>query len=192
MGSGQYIEFEFKDHEREPIPIVSDGIIANPETQGVPVAAIVVETSGRSDVEDVVQGHTTGASGEVESAWGSLEPDNPEELSLILTFSGLTPDPVKVILRFDIDAQGALVDQIMQKESLMFLPGREGDRPSKFAVEGRPGILVEVPAIRDDWQLMWTDVICRKLNCSPDLARKMQEEMRRVFGGSWLPEEEKA
>lgn len=176
----EFRDLEIGEHERDPLPIVGDGAVANKEvTGGVLVPAVVLEIAVRPDVVDLLKKHMLGSEGEVRSQWGRRESDSSDRLTLVLEFE--RPARVSALLTFDIDSQGGLVDQIMGTGRLFIFGGKKGDKPSHLMARGSPGTLIEVTTISDDWQIMWTDVICRKHNCPPDVAHKMQDEWRRTF-----------
>lgn len=136
------------------------------------------------DLVELIHDHQRGAIGEIESMWGKLKPDEPDEWSLILRFEA--PRTALAIIEFNAESNGLLVDMIMETQRSLLFPGEPGDLPSKCMAEGRPSMMMEVVATTDEWQLRWTDAICRKHNVSAEVAREIQGKMRQTFGSQYL------
>ena len=136
--------------EKEPVPIVSDGIIAmRGIADGRIIPVLIIDTSLRADIEDMIRAHKHLGAGDVESSWSISSRFNVDKISLILTV--LKPSRCVIILEFNIVRQGGVVDQIIHAQGVYIQPGKEGDRLSTTIEHER--ILLEVPSrhFRDEW-----------------------------------------
>ncbi|MFA6272670.1 MAG: hypothetical protein WC693_06305 [Patescibacteria group bacterium] len=136
--------------EKEPVPIVSDAIIA---TRGIAdgriIPVLIIDTSLRPDIEDMIRAHKHLGAGDVKSSWSIPSRFNVDKISLILTV--LKHSQCVIILEFNIVRKGGIVDQIIHAQGVCIQPGKEGDRLSTTIDHER--LLVEVPSkhFRDEW-----------------------------------------
>ena len=145
----------------KPVPIVGDAAIATPTLgEGRLIPVLIIDTSGRPDIDDLVRLLRRPPLGDVTSQWGRLH-WHKKTLALILTFE--RPSKVLVILEFDVTEQGILVDSILTAKALFLQPGRKGDR--LFTTFDSPRILVEVPArdLKAEWDKLWPKAVAKKL-----------------------------
>lgn len=137
----------------EPVPIVADGAIATVALgEGRLIPLLILDTSKRPDIEDMVKAHKYLPPGDVKSLWGRI-PKSESPVSLILQFQ--RPSEVLIILEFNITNQGLLIEQILKAKALYLQPGRPGDRPS--ITMDKPKIIVEVPdsGFQKEWKKIW-------------------------------------
>ena len=141
--------------EAEPVPIAADAGIATVTVgDGRMIPLLILDTSRRPDIEDMVNAHHhIEGQGDVKAGWG--RPDTFFDagiVSLILTFE--KPSHCIIILRFDIGKYGGLVDQIIRSQGLYIQPGRAGDR--LITTFDNPRVLVEVPSreFQPEWDRM--------------------------------------
>jgi len=136
--------------EKEPVPIVSDAAVATRGTaDGRIIPVLIIDTSFRPDIEDMIQAHKHIGAGDARSAWSTTSRFNVDKISLILMM--LKPSQCVIMLEFNIVRQGGVVDQIIHAQGVYIQPGKEGDRLSTTFNHDR--ILVEVPSrhFRDEW-----------------------------------------
>jgi hypothetical protein len=139
--------------EKEPVPIVSDGAVATQGTaDGRIIPVLIIDTSLRPDIEDMIQAHKHIGAGDVKSAWSvpsRFNIININRISLVLTI--IKPSRCLIIIEFNIVPQGGVVDQIIQAQGVYIQPGKEGDRLRTTMDHDR--ILVEVPSkhFRTEW-----------------------------------------
>ena len=136
------------EREKRPVPNVADAAIAAERfADGRLVPLLILDTTDRPDLEELVRIHEHLSPGDVECQWGALDPK--EHISLVLLFK--RPIESVAILDFDIVKQGILVDQILAAKLLYIQAGQVGDRFYKNP--HAPKILVEIPdtGIRDYW-----------------------------------------
>ena len=146
--------------EAEPVPVVTDGSIATVAVgDGRMIPLLILDTSKRPDIEDMVKAHHhMGSQGDVTSVWG--RPDrffHTGIVRLLLTFE--RPSRCQVLLQFDIIKYGGLVDNIILSQGLYIQPGRPGDRLR--TTYGNPRILAEVPSRK--FQPEWNNMLRKAL-----------------------------
>ena len=131
--------------EGEPVTIVSDAGIATVAVgDGRMIPLVIIDTSNRPDIDDMVLAHKhMDGQGDVRAQWG-----RPNTLfdtgivNLILTFE--KPSRCVIVLTFELGKYGGFVDQIALSQALYIQPGRPGDRLR--TTFDNPRVLAEVPA----------------------------------------------
>ena len=146
--------------EAEPVPIVADGSIATVAVgDGRMIPLLILDTSKRSDIEDMVKAHHLMESqGDIISVWG--QPDtffDTGSVRLLLTFE--RPSRCQLLLQLDIKKYGGLVDNIILSQGLYIQPGRPGDRLR--TTFNNPRVLAEVPSRK--FQPEWTKMLRKAL-----------------------------
>lgn len=130
-------------HPREAFPakIVSDAAIATVNVgEGRMIPLVIIDTSDRPDIEELVRIQEHLPSGDVSVQWGSLE-DTPKLVALLIKF--IRPVEAFLVLNFDIVKQGVIVDQILLSKALYLQPGQEGDRFANTMDAKK--LLIEIP-----------------------------------------------
>lgn len=131
--------------EKDPVPIAGDGMVATAiQSYGLWIPVLILDTSSRPDFETLVHAHGELGPGDAISGWsfktrfglGFAAP------KLVLRFT--KPSQCVVIVKFDLESQGILVDQILWAKGVYLQPGRPGDRLA--TTFDTPRILVEVTA----------------------------------------------
>jgi hypothetical protein len=134
-----------------PLRIIADGAIGSRGIFGgrlIPV--VIVDTSGRPDVEELVRIHyATASPGDSVVQWGQIE--NREE-TVVLWLKFIRPAEVSLAIEFRVIGQGILVDQALNGKGIYIQPGREGDR-LKYD-PNRPKIFIEIgdTGYKDIWE----------------------------------------
>lgn len=146
--------------EKEPVPIVSDAAVA---TRGVAdgrmIPVLIIDTSNRPDIEDMIRAHEHLGSGDVTSGWWLPSRFDKSRVGLILTVT--KPSRCVIILEFGLPRQGGVVDQIINAQGVYLLPGKKGDRFSSTMEKGR--LLIEVPSrdFRKEWDRIFRKALYR-------------------------------
>ncbi len=131
--------------EADPVPIAGDGMVATGiQSYGRWIPVLILDTSSRPDIETLVRAHGELGPGDAISGWtfktrlgfGLAAP------KLVLRFT--KPSQCIVMVEFDLEKQGILVDQILWAKGVYLQPGRPGDRLA--TTFDTPRILVEVTA----------------------------------------------
>ena len=136
--------------EKNPVPIVSDAAVATQGTaDGRIIPVLIIDTSLRPDIEDMIRAHKHIGTGDAKSAWSVPSKFNIDKISLVLTV--IKPSRCIIMIEFNIVRQGGVVDQIIHAQGVYIQPGKEGDRLSTTIDHDR--LLVEVPSkhFRKEW-----------------------------------------
>jgi len=146
--------------EAQLVLIVSDallGTVAVSDGRMVPV--LILDTTDRPDIDDLVRAHKVFQSGDSRSMLGF--PSRWRHKTVCLGINFVRPQTCGIYLEFDIVSQGAIVEQIVHNELLYIQPGRPGDR-LKHNVDA-PRILVEVPfrEMAGVWDIAWREALTR-------------------------------
>lgn len=135
--------------EVELIPIVSDALIASRGIGGGRLIPLVIlDTTERPDVDELVRLHQHLSPGDAGCLWGQRK-GRKDKIALVVRFE--RPSRVLIIIEFDIARQGGFVDRILRSQGLYIQPGRRGDR-LRSTMEN-PRLLVEIPDA--DFKRQW-------------------------------------
>ena len=142
--------------DAEPVPIVADASIANVAIgDGRMIPLLILDTSKRPDIEDMVKAqHQMRGQGDLTASWG--RPDTFFDTGiviLILTFE--KPSRCLMLLQFDIEQYGGIVDNIIHSQGLYIQPGRPGDRVR--TTRDNPRVLAGVPS--REFQPEWNNML---------------------------------
>lgn len=176
-------------HPREgkPVRIVADGAISTVGLHGgrlIPV--LLLDTSDRPDVAELIRVHESLGPGDVKVQWGRLK-DREGTVALFLNF--VRPVEVFMVLEFDIPRQGILVEQALTSKGIYIAQAEDGqDRLSKNF--DRTNVIVEIgdTGFRKTWDgLFYKHVVkefrSKGLNRSDSRhAARMAIEEFRKFG----------
>ena len=142
--------------EGKPVPIVSDAVYGTqPVSEGAMVPLLILDTTERPDISDMISAHRYGGQGDVKSVWAAPSRWGGDRIRLVLTV--VRPSHCVIVLEFEIVRQGGLVDQIVQTELLYLQAGRPGDRLISTLANER--VILEVPS--REFRAAW-DSIFRK------------------------------
>jgi hypothetical protein len=168
---------------KEPlVPIVADAAIAT-ETLGYGrlIPLVILDTSDRPDLEEFIRVHQYSGLGDVISQWATLE-DGSDRVGLILTFSG--PMDLTVVIAFDPNKQGGLVDQIIHTKGLYLQAGRPGDRLIKNP--NAPKVIANIPDT--GFAKVWEDIFFKtaeKRARASGADRRQAKEVAREYITQW-------
>lgn len=179
----KWAEISGRSYEVQPARIVSDAAIATGGVgDGRLIPLVIVDTSDRPDVEELVRVHQHLPPGDVACQWGHRKGAADHLISLVLRF--VRPAEVLLLLEFDIVRQGGIVDQIVTGKGLYLQPGRDGDRLSSNP--GAPKILIEVPdtGFKDTWDDMLYKQLTRDFK-RRGLSRHQAKAAARNFIREW-------
>lgn len=137
----------------KPLEVVGDAAIASHLVgDGRLIPVLIVDTTMRPDLDELVRVHQFVSSGDCNSQWGT-NLSGKSQVLLHLEFS--RPTPMVVTLSIDVASRGILVDSILMTQALYLLPGRPGDR--FMTKQDDPRVLVEVP--RGDFDVVWEKIL---------------------------------
>ena len=141
------------NQEASPVKIVSDAAISTRGTvEGKLIPLVIIDTSDRPDIEELVRVHEKQPIGDVGCQWGQLEGEKGK-IALYLYFK--RPTELVMILQFDIVRQGILVDQAINSKAIYIQPGRDGDRFATTIDSDR--IVIEIPdtGFKHEWERLF-------------------------------------
>jgi len=153
---------------QHPVKIVSDAAISSVEvTDGRFIPVLIIDTSERPDIDELVKFHDLTPSGDVRCTWGSnlaykwkKTPIDLSKVALFLEFE--RPCETFINIEFDVLKNGAVIDTILASKIFYLQPGRKGDRFSHDI--NRPKIGVEVPdtGFGELWDKLWHKSLVKK------------------------------
>ncbi len=148
------------------------------------VPLIIIDTSERPDVEELIRVHQSLGPGDIKIQWGQVL-GHHGTAALFLKF--LRPSELFLVLEFDIVKQGIIVEQALTGKGLYLQAGREGDRFIKDP--HRPKILLEIgdTGFRKIWDAEFHKYLAKDFrarglsrNESRHAARTTIEELRKL------------
>lgn len=182
--------------ERIPVPIVHDAAIANRDVCGGRLIPLLfLDISDRADVKACLEAHREiQIAGEAKTAWGRR--DSPHSGPITLTIRFQKPAVCTIILYFDIEKYGGLIDQITTTEALWLTYGTSSD--SFLNTRDRIKILVEVESkeFRDKWDRILDKTLrdqVRRRGATKEEARLYSQRVRedwRKFGNGFAERSE--
>ncbi len=166
--------------EAQVVPIVGDAAIATVGVgHGRLIPLIIIDTTNRPDLAEVIAAQAHLPEGDVIVQWGSL-PKHHDHIALVLKFQ--RPTERAAVIEFDIAKQGILVEHILQSNALYIQAGKVGDR-LKHDVD-RPKMLIEVPdtGVRARWDKLYFDAILKRAR-KDGLDRRSAKDAARTYIG---------
>lgn len=167
------------------VPIVGDAAIAGPIADGRLLPLLILDTSARPEVAEVIRVHEHLPGGDAQSQWG-FSRENDDEVMLHLRFA--QPMDVELILLFDVQRQAILVDAMLTGGGVYLQAGVAGDR--LISTMNAQRVLVELPDVGfgPHWERFLlertTALVSQRLGVSRRKARPAAEaliaEMRKV------------
>jgi hypothetical protein len=167
-----------KAEEARVVPIVGDAAIATVGVgHGRLIPLIIIDTTGRPDLAEMILMHKHFPPGDVVVQWGVL-PNPFDHIALVLRFQ--RPIACAAVVEFEIVKQGIFVEHILQSNALYIQAGKPGDR-LKHDLE-RPKMLIEVPdtGIRAEWDKHYSDAVF-KFARRDGLGRREAKEAARSY-----------
>lgn len=169
-------------HEAVPLRIVGDAAIASGVIgDGRLIPLLILETSERPDLEELIRVHLHLPPGDVTSQWGHVEgSDGTVHLFLIFT----KPMEIVVIVEFDILRHAALVDQVLLAKALYLQGGREGDRFIHNPEAAK--ILLEIPdtGFQETWDEMFLKSTVKRMRAE-GLSRAEAKQAAKRYIDQW-------
>jgi hypothetical protein len=179
-------------HEVRPVSIVADACISTVGVHGGRVLPVLLlDTSNRADIAELIRIHGSFEPGDVTVQWGHIDGHDKGTVALFLRF--IRPMELFVALEFDIVKQGILVELALAAHGLYLTQANDPDDRLMKDIN-RPKIIVEIPdtGYRDLWYRKFHQHVAahyRNLGLgrvhSRRAARSVIEELRK-FGGMRL------
>lgn len=169
--------------EKEPVPIVWDAVVASRGlAEGRMIPLLIIDTSQRPDIEDMVRAHEHFGPGDATSTWALPSRFDKSRIGLVLSIT--KPSRCIIILEFDVASQGGVVDQIVHAQGVYLQPGRLGDRLASTIDKDR--LLVEVPSteFHKDWDKIFRKALNKEFR-KRGLARSKAKQAAEDFMKEW-------
>lgn len=156
--------------EAKAVPIAGDAAIATVGTgHGRLIPLVILDTTERPDLVEVVRVQTHLLEGDVVVQWGQL-PKRLNHIALLLRF--IRPAARVAIIEFNIAKQGILVEHILMSHALYIQAGKAGDRLIHDL--NLPKMLIEVPetGFRPQWDKLYRAAVIARIVAEGGLRRK--------------------
>lgn len=154
----------------------SAGLASKNIAGGRLIPLVMVDTSGRPAIKELIRAHEFTDSGDCVSIWAT--PIGPaDEVYLVLKFE--RPVEVEVTIEFDLDLHSGLVDNLMRAGGMYLLHGLVDD--TFTSTTGRPRILIELPTtgFEKSWEGIFKRSMAKKFReqgCSRSKASRLAGE----------------
>lgn len=169
------------------VPIIGDAAMAGQVADGRLLPVLILDTSARPEVEELIRVHAHLPGGEATSEWGTSR-DRKHQVILVLRFT--QPMDVDLILEFSIDRHALIIETMLTGGGVYLQAGADDDRLSTKL--DAPRVLVDLPdaGFRKVWDKLLLDrmkvVMARRLGVPRKKAGPHAEhfiaEMRRLAG----------
>ena len=145
-------------YERHPVRIVADAAVSTRGLHGGRLLPLVLlDTSDRPDVAELIRIHQYHRLGDVRAQWGQID-GHEGTVALFLTF--IRPMELFMTLEFDIVKQGILVEQTLVGEGI-YIAKAEADDDRLMKNPDRVKVIVEVgdTGFRKTWDKLFTEYL---------------------------------
>lgn len=179
---GSAVKKTFRKLPERPVPIVADAAIATGIIgDGRLIPLIILDTSERHDLEELIRIHQYVHPGDVRSQWATIE-DGSGRIGLLLTFE--RPMAMTALIAFDMAKYGGLIDQIIRTKGLYVQAGKDGDRlihdPEK------PKLILEIPdtGFSRTWDGLFYESVVKRMR-EAGLSRREAKDAARSYIIEW-------
>ncbi|GAB2785338.1 hypothetical protein HNQ93_002570 [Hymenobacter luteus] len=139
--------------------VVSDGAIAHPDiAEGRVIPAVVIDTKGNQDVQELISTHDDSPPGDATYTW-STKPFNKSIIFLTIKFD--KPLQIQFSITFNIPKQSIIIDGIIKSRGFYLLSGNSRSKVSDLSIKR---IVCEVPNTGFDqiWENIYIKSIIKK------------------------------
>jgi hypothetical protein len=153
----------------DPISVVGDGLVSiTGRGEGRPIPSIIIDTSHRPDIDDLIRAHENLRPGDAASQWGTAP---LAKASIVLNLRFLKPMQCEFAIAFVPYTHTILIDAILHAQALYLIAGRTGDKLS--TTMNHPKIIVEVPrsVFADKWDKRMPKIVAQRFRAQ-GLTRK--------------------
>lgn len=179
---GSAVKKTFRRLPEWPVLIVADAAIATGGTgDGRLIPLIILDTSERHDLEELIRVHQYVGAGDVQSQWATIE-DGSERVGLLLKFE--KPMVLTALIVFEMPKRGGLIDQIIRTKGVYLQAGKGGDR-LLHDLE-KPKLILEIPDT--GFGRIWNDLFYRsvmKQMRESGLSRRQAKDAARLYIDEW-------
>ncbi len=165
------------------VEVVSAGVLAHSSIHdGRPISHLILDTTDKPKIEELVRLHMSLPPGEVRSGFGQ---STSEKHVVVLHLEFINPAPVNIAIRLPARQYPATVDLILRSRLAYLQCGRPGDKLSTTLAD-TPAILVEVNPTGHAaaWDKMLNEAVVRGF-VKQGLRGKAAEAAARAQIASW-------
>jgi hypothetical protein len=138
----------------QPVDIVNDAGIANKDlNNGKLVPLLILDTTARPDIDQIIENHDSIDSGYASTSWTKTR-QSDNYISLLLQFS--KPVLCTILLEFYIPKYAGLIDSILESQAMYIQAGRKGDR--LITTQEAPKVFIQVPKPTADFEVLWSEL----------------------------------
>jgi hypothetical protein len=138
----------------QPINIVNDAGIANKDfDNGKLVPLLILDTTTRPDIDQLIENHGSIDSGLASTSWTKTR-QSDNYISLLIQFS--KPVLCTILLEFYISKYGGIIDSIIESQAMFIQAGRKGDR--FITTQKAPRVLIQVPKPDGNFEIFWNEL----------------------------------
>ncbi|MDH6236277.1 hypothetical protein [Cryobacterium sp. CG_9.6] len=134
-------------------PVVSDAALATNIVEGALVPVLVLDTSVRPDLTELIRIHQHIDAGDIVFAWAA----NGDNVQLLIDF--LRPVEASAVIPLSIERQAILVDMMLQAKAVYLQAGKPGERFRDHFSD--PRVLVELP--HTGMEKLWDNKFLRQM-----------------------------
>jgi|SRR5579875_1071462 len=142
--------------QSDVVRVVGDAGIAGQVAEGFTIPLLILDTSERPDIDEIIRVHAYLSPGDVMSSWAGIR-NNSDLVALILNF--VRPVVAQIAVCFSIEKQAILVDAALNARAMYIQAGRAGDR--YIHDPDKPKILIELP--EGDFHSQWESIFLRRM-----------------------------
>ncbi len=151
------------------VPVAGDAGIAGPNAEGLMIPLVILDTSARPDIDEIIRVHSHISPGDVTSSWASII-GHPDDVALILDF--IRPIEARVAIRFSIEKQAILIDTALRAKAIYLQAGRPGDRLIHDI--DRQKIVVELP--EGEFNEKWESIFLHQMTAYVSRKNKLSKK----------------
>ena len=144
---------------------------------------LLLDTTDRPDIEELVRIHQSMGPGDVNTQWGQVD-GHDGTAALFLKF--IRPMELFMVLEFDIAKKGFMVDQILTGQGL-YICRANGDDDRLLKNPDRPKVIVEVPdtGFAEPWDKLFHQQLAKDLQDERGLGRAEARRGARSVIAEW-------
>ena len=138
---------------------------------------LILDTSDRPDVAELIRVQRHLPPGDVVSTWGGR---SRRARSVLLFLDFTRPSEVRLLLEFDIARQGLLVDSILHARAVGLQSGTSGDRLATTMNDGHMIVEVVAAGLDQRWNELWRRELKREYRRQGLTKRKADQAADRL------------
>lgn len=154
------VEYQKKYMKDDLISVVADAAIATKKIgDGRLIPLLILDTVSRPRLKEYIRVHKHFPPGDVVSQWATIL-DGSRRVALVLDLRGAMD--MRVVIEFDPEKQGGVIDQIVSSKAVYIQAGKPGDR--FIAMMDEPKVILEIPdtGFSRVWDELYFEAVVRR------------------------------